>query len=615
VKVAMISEHASPLAALGGVDAGGQNVHVAALAQAMARRGAEVVVHTRRDDPDLPARVEMAPGVIVHHVDAGPPRTLAKDDLLRYMPAFAQALVRAWSADTPDVVHAHFWMSGHAALLAAREVPVPVIQTFHALGVVKRRYQGDKDTSPDERFGIERDLVRRADEIVATCTDEVFELLRLGASRHRLTVVPCGVDLGLFGPDGPREATAEGRRRLLCVGRLVERKGIGNVIEALAELPEAELVVAGGPPAAELDHDPDVQRLRGVAERCGVADRVELRGRVERPDLPALLRSADAVVCAPWYEPFGIVPLEAMACGVPVVASAVGGMIDTVVDGVTGVHVAPRDPERLAAALRGLLAQPERRAAIGRAGVRRARRLYDWGRVATATLDVYARHVRRGERAAGTARFRLTPSGAGHLAALRDALAAVEQEAERLESWGRALAVRLLEGGRLLTVGNGGSAAQAQHLTAELVGRFHTERRALSALCLHADTSSLTAIANDYGADEAFARQVRAHGRRGDVLIALSTSGRSANVLAAVEAARDVGMAAWGVTGIGPNPLADLCDDAICVPGATTATVQELHLVALHVLCCAVDREVALHEGSDAVRRRRLERRRGRVHA
>jgi glycosyltransferase involved in cell wall biosynthesis/phosphoheptose isomerase len=615
VKVAMISEHASPLAALGGVDAGGQNVHVAALAQAMARRGAEVVVHTRRDDPALPARVEMAPGVIVHHVDAGPPRALPKDDLLRYMPAFAQDLVRAWSADTPDVVHAHFWMSGHAALLAAREVPLPVIQTFHALGVVKRRYQGDKDTSPDERFGIERDLVRRADEIVATCTDEVFELLRLGASRHRLTVVPCGVDLGLFGPDGPREAPAEGRRRLLCVGRLVERKGIGNVIEALAELPEAELVVAGGPPAAELDGDPDVQRLRGVAERCGVADRVELSGRVERPDLPALLRSADAVVCAAWYEPFGIVPLEAMACGVPVVASAVGGMIDTVVDGVTGVHVAPRDPERLAAALRGLLAQPERRDAIGRAGVRRARRLYDWGRVATATLDVYARHVRRRERAAGTARFRLTSSGAGHLAALRDALGAVEQEAERLESWGRALAVRLLEGGRLLTVGNGGSAAQAQHLTAELVGRFQAERRALSALCLHADTSSLTAIANDYGADEAFARQVRAHGRRGDVLIALSTSGRSTNVLAAVEAARDVGMATWSVTGIGPNPLADLCDDAICLPGATTATVQELHLVALHVLCCAVDREVALHDGRDAVGGRRFERRRGRVHA
>ncbi|HEX7298281.1 MAG TPA: glycosyltransferase [Solirubrobacteraceae bacterium] len=615
MKIAMVSEHASPLAALGGVDAGGQNVHVAALAEAVARRGAQVVVHTRRDHPDLPARVEMAPGVIVHHVDAGPARSLPKDDLLQHMPAFASELVRAWSADVPDVVHAHFWMSGHAALLAAREVATPVVQTFHALGVVKRRYQGDKDTSPHERFGIERDLVRRADEIVATCTDEVFELLRLGASRHRLTVVPCGVDLALFGPDGPREPTPEGRSRLLCVGRLVERKGIGNVIEALAELPDAELVVAGGAPASELGADREVQRLRGVAERCGVADRVDLRGRVERGDLPALLRSADAVVCAPWYEPFGIVPLEAMACGVPIVASAVGGMIDTVVDGVTGVHVPPRDPERLAAALRSLLSQPERRAAFGRAGVRRARRLYDWGRVATATLDVYARQVRRRERMAGTARFRLTRSGRGHLGALRDALGTLEEEAERMEDWGRALAVRLLEGGRLLTVGNGGSAAQAQHLTAELVGRFQTERRALSALCLHADTSSLTAIANDYGGDEAFARQVRAHGRQDDVLIALSTSGRSGNVLAAVEAARGAGMTSWAVTGAGPNPLAALCDDAVCLPGPTAATVQELHLVALHMLCCAVDREVALHDGSDALRGRRFERTRERVRA
>src|SRR5215211_4013648 len=189
MRIAMVSEHASPLAALGGVDAGGQNVHVAALAQAIARRGAEVVVHTRRDDPGLPARIQMAPGVVVHHVDAGPPAALPKDALLEHMPAFAHELVHAWSADRPDVVHAHFWMSGHAALMAAREVAVPVVQTFHALGVVKRRYQGDKDTSPAQRLGIERDIVRRVDEIVATCTDEVFELVRMGASRHKLTVV------------------------------------------------------------------------------------------------------------------------------------------------------------------------------------------------------------------------------------------------------------------------------------------------------------------------------------------------------------------------------------------------------------------------------------------
>jgi glycosyltransferase involved in cell wall biosynthesis/phosphoheptose isomerase len=599
MRVAMVSEHASPLATLGGVDAGGQNVHVAALAQAVARRGAEVVVHTRRDDPDLPERLQMAPGVIVHHVAAGPPRPVPKDALLEHMPTFARELVRAWSTAVPDVVHAHFWMSGHAALLAAREVAVPVVQTFHALGVVKRRYQGDKDTSPPERFAIERGVVRRVDEIVATCTDEVFELLRLGASRHKLTVVPCGVELDRFRPDGPCERRRAGMRRLLCVGRLVERKGIGNVIEALAELPDTELVVAGGPPRAELAADAEARRLRGVAASCGVAERVDLRGRVERSELPALLRSADVVVCAPWYEPFGIVPLEAMACGIPVVASAVGGMIDTVVDGVTGLHVSPRDPERLASALRPLLDDPGYRAALGRAGVRRARRLYDWGRVATATLDVYARQVRRRGPRGDSARYRLAGSGARHLRALRDSLDTLDEHTESLERLGRALAVRLLEGGRLLAVGNGGSAAQAEHLTAELVGRFTTERRPLSALCLHADGSSLTAIANDYGAEEAFARQVRAHGRRGDVLLALSTSGRSENVLAAARAASTIGVTTWCLTGDAPNPLADLCDEVLCLAAPTPATVQELHLVALHMLCCAVDREVALHDGRD----------------
>jgi type III pantothenate kinase len=280
-------------------------------------------------------------------------------------------------------------------------------------------------------------------------------------------------------------------------------------------------------------------------------------------------------------------------------------MIDTLVDGVTGVHVPPRDPERLAAALRGLLDDPQRRAAYGRAGVSRARRLYDWGRVATATLDVYARHSRR---RAGAARFSVTGPMTRHLGALRDSLSALEQEADRIEAWGLELARGLVDGGRLLAVGNGGSAAQAQHLTAELVGRFQSERRPLSALCLHGDTSSLTAIANDYGVEEAFARQVRAHGRPGDMLIALSTSGRSANVLAAADAARAVGMTSLAITGEGPNPLAERCDDALCLAGPTAATVQELHLVVLHMLCCAIDREVALREGSEVALGRRFAR-------
>jgi glycosyltransferase involved in cell wall biosynthesis len=389
MRIAMVSEHASPLAALGGEDAGGQNVHVHALAAALGRRGDDVVVHTRRDDPYAPRRVPFAPGAEVDHVDAGPPCSVPKDELLPYMSAFGDVLRAQWAEQPPDVVHAHFWMSAVAALAAAGDLGIPVVHTFHALGTVKRRHQGDADTSPPERLGIEREIAQRVDRIVATCTDEVFELMRMDADRRRVTVVPCGVDLGLFGGDGPVEPRADGRHRLVSASRLVERKGLGNMVAALAELPDAELHLAGGPSADELDDDPQARRLRALAGALGVAHRLVLRGRVERADMPALLRSADLVVCAPWYEPFGIVPLEAMACGVPVVATAVGGQIDSVVHGVTGVHVPPRDPAALAGALRGLLEHPERRAMLGANGRERAQR-YSFDRIATATREVYA---------------------------------------------------------------------------------------------------------------------------------------------------------------------------------------------------------------------------------
>ena len=184
-------------------------------------------------------------------------------------------------------------------------------------------------------------------------------------------------------------------------------------------------------------------------------------------------------------------------------------------------------------------------------------------------------------------------SGRRHLEALAKPLADLEGEVDRIESWGRWLAKVLLGGGRLLAVGNGGSAAQAQHLTSELVGRYQlTDRPALSALALHAETSSLTSIANDYGADMAFARQVRAHGRPGDLLVALSTSGRSPNLLKAVESAREGGLVTWGFTGMGPNPLTGLCDESLCVDARATATVQEVHQVVIHLLCAAVEVEV-----------------------
>jgi D-inositol-3-phosphate glycosyltransferase len=392
MKIAMISEHASPLAVLGGVDAGGQNVHVAELSAAMARRGHEVLVYTRRDDPDLPNRVRTTAGYTVVHVPAGPPVNLPKDDLLEHMPEFGEFLAEQWIEERPDVAHAHFWMSGVATRPAAHRRNIPMVQTFHALGVVKRRHQGMQDTSPPARARLEKLLARRTDWVAATCTDEVFELVRLGRPRAHTAVIPCGVDLERFNTNGRRWHRSD-RRRIVSVGRFVARKGFDILIEAMTAVPDAELLIVGGPDIGALAEDPEATRLSALANDLGVSDRVQLCGSVSRAEMPALLRSADVVACTPWYEPFGIVPVEAMACGVPVLAAAVGGMLDTVVDGVTGVLVPPREPLECALALNEMLADPARLAEWGRAGRRRAESRYSWDRIAADTLKVYQRVV------------------------------------------------------------------------------------------------------------------------------------------------------------------------------------------------------------------------------
>lgn len=395
MRIAMVSEHASPLAALGGVDAGGQNVHVAELSAALARRGHEVTVYTRRDDPDLPERVETAQGYAVVHVPAGPAEPIPKDEILEHMGPFAQFLDEAWSTERPDVAHAHFWMSGITTQLAARHLNLPAVQTFHALGVVKRRHQGVQDTSPADRLRLEAMVARTATWVAATCTDEVFELVRMGRSRNRISVVPCGVDLDLFTPDGP-VAERTDLRRIVSVGRFVPRKGFDTVVRALPHMPETELVIVGGPEQAQLDSDPEARRLLRLARELGVADRVRLLGSVARGDMPAVLRSADVVACTPWYEPFGIVPLEAMACGVPVVASAVGGMLDTVVHDVTGRLVKPQRPDDVAKAVNHLMRDDFLRQSMGAAGRDRARARYSWDRIAADSQRIYDRLVPAG---------------------------------------------------------------------------------------------------------------------------------------------------------------------------------------------------------------------------
>ncbi|MBE1493748.1 glycosyltransferase involved in cell wall biosynthesis [Amycolatopsis lexingtonensis] len=391
MKIAMVAEHANPLTAPGEPGAGGRNVHVGELSAALARSGHDVTVYTRRQRRDEPPEVRAPQGFRVVHVPAGPAR---QERALSGTGDFGGFLRDRWTAERPDLAHAHFWTSGVATALAASATGTPVVQTFHALGVVEQRYRGGGDTGPADRIRLERIIGRRAGRVLATCSDEVFELSRLGVPRSRISLVPGGVDLGRFTVDGPL-ARRRTPRRLVTVGRLVPRKGFDIAIAALAGLPGTELVIAGGPERRRLAEDPEARRLRALAARLGVGDRVRWPGRVSREDLPVLLRSADIVVCTPWYEPFGIVPLEAMACGVPVVAAAVGGLTDTVVDGVTGLLVRPREPRELASRLRRLLEDPALCHAYGTAGRDRVVARYSWDRVAAETLRAYQELVPR----------------------------------------------------------------------------------------------------------------------------------------------------------------------------------------------------------------------------
>ena len=430
LRVALVSEHASPLATLGAVDAGGQNVHVAELAAGLTRLGHEVTVYTRRDDPDLATSVSTPAGYEVVHLSAGPARPLAKDALWPHLPEFARELEGWFELTQPDVAHAHFWMSAWATTRAAADRGIPYFVTFHALGAVKQRHQGAADTSPAARQPVERELLRSEGRVIATCSDEVLELTRLGGDPRRIAVVPCGVDLERFTPvhreggppsdpppraqehagareggqppsDPQKDARAGDRTphrphrpfRAVSVGRLVPRKGFDLAIRALTDVPDTELLIAGGPPAGELGTHPEARRLTGLAAELGVAARGRLLGPVPHEDMPPLLRSADVVVCSPWYEPFGIVPLEAMACGVPVVATAVGGLLDTVVDGVSGFRVPPQDADALATELNALRRSPHRRAAYGRAARRLAESCYSWDWVASRTAALYAAAV------------------------------------------------------------------------------------------------------------------------------------------------------------------------------------------------------------------------------
>jgi D-inositol-3-phosphate glycosyltransferase len=415
LRIALISEHASPLATIGSVDAGGQNIYVAHVARGLADEGHHVDVLTRRDDASLPAFVDMRPGVRVVHVDAGPPRFVAKEELLPHMPAFVRSAQQLVQHSVPyDVVHANFFMSGLVALRLKELFGVPMVMTFHALGLVRREHQGTADSFPAARIDIERRIVREADRVIAECPQDKSDLVRLyDANARRISMVPCGVDLDVFAPYPRMHARRElgvapDEFVVLQLGRLVPRKGIDNVIRAVAQVDRGVrmrlLVVGGDARVPDERATPEIARLRGVAEACGVSDRVTFIGHRQRDELRACYAAADVFVTTPWYEPFGITPLEAMACGTPVIGSAVGGIQYSVVDGVTGFLVPPHDPAALARRLVQLHENPSLAQALGRGGMRRVRSMFTWQRVSRELADVYESVIRLPARQARGAR-------------------------------------------------------------------------------------------------------------------------------------------------------------------------------------------------------------------
>ncbi len=603
-RVALISEHASPLSVLGGVDSGGQNVYVGQLAKNLAALGNEVDVFTRRDSGRLPEIAEWVSRIRVIHVPAGPAEYVRKEDLFPFMGAFADYMVRfcRCQRETYDLFHANFWMSGLVACELKKALGTPFVVTFHALGRVRRMYQKEADQFPDARFEVEDRIVAEADRILAECPQDEEDLIRLyNADPAKITIVPCGFDPMELAPVSKPIARyalniPPEEKVILQLGRLVPRKGVDTVIRGLGRLVGnhhigARLLIVGGD-SDEPDPNvtPEIGRLQQVAEEEGVAELVTFAGRRGRERLNYYYSAADVFVTVPWYEPFGITPVEAMACGTPVIGSNVGGIKFTVRDGETGYLVPPNDPDRLAERLAYLYQHPKLTTLLSRQAIHRANDLFTWQRVTAAVAAVYEEVLAASQTACH--------GDAEHLAVIDQgfdgALEVLQESRRRLRPFlleaAECLTTCFASGGKMLVCGNGGSAAQAQHFAAKLVGRYKRgDRPGLPVLTLSADASFLTAWANDAGYEMVFARQVETFGRAGDVLVGLSTSGRSRSLVHAFETARELGLRCVALVGGSGGELRDLADVALMVPGSDPARVQEVQLVLVHLLCELVE--------------------------
>ena len=400
MKIALVAQNATPLHPRAGSGPDRDDIGLSELTRKLAGQGHQVTVYAQKNLPALPDQAELHAGVRVEHINAGPvsettaggqPGGRDDADLLERVPAFSGPLRSHWERERPDVVHALRWTSGLAALAAARDLRIPLVQEFRSLGVTERRTGGvQADGASAARIRLEPTIGRSATAVVATNSAEAADLASLGVHRSSIRVVPWGVDTDLFTPEGP-VARRNDRPRLLTAADLSQRQPVETLLRALTRVPGAELLVVGGPDEANLASDDGYVRLAKFAATLGITDRVIFTGKVEHAAMPALLRSADLVVSTCQYEPSGSTSLQAMACGTPVLAPPVGGHVDAVVDGTTGIIIPPSRPALLAQRIRQLLAHPMLIEAYGVAAVDRVRSRYSWDRIAGETIAVYDR--------------------------------------------------------------------------------------------------------------------------------------------------------------------------------------------------------------------------------
>ncbi|RAY16629.1 group 1 glycosyl transferase [Actinomadura craniellae] len=364
-----------------------QSLHVVELARELGRQGHRVSLYTRRHDDAARDRTRLGQGATIHYLTAGPARPLRDDEVLPYLREFGTELARRLAGTRPDLVHAHGWTGGLAAHAAVEGTGLPLVQSFHGLGIAARR---DGLAPHPARERLERVLGRTADTIHACSADEADDLVRMGVPRRAIRTVPYAVDGERFRETGPTMPRGD-RARLVAVCSDLACGGLDTAIRALVHVPDAELVIAGGPSRDDLENDPVVHRLRLLAKEVHVDDRVIFLGRLPRKDVPKLLRSARLALSLAPHRPSALAALEAMACGVPVVATPVGGNADTVLDGVTGLHVPARRPAQIGRAIRRLLAEPTTVAGFAIAAADRAHSRYSVERIAAETARAYAR--------------------------------------------------------------------------------------------------------------------------------------------------------------------------------------------------------------------------------